>query len=424
MRQDVEFHGFGKPLKPFLSYSHRDDVDRFQFQESHHLMGHEDHGLIEVRETPLAVFSAEEMVEEPPAIEGWGATPGLPAASSCWIVPDSPGARRCGSMFQMSIHEYLDEFGGRAVRAWEPGQFDPQCTGFRIGVTWDECEAAPKRANSGATSDPWIEKFAVNPWIEKLAAFLASPEASRTETLVVGTWCQPGDDSTEIVAAIAAAKDRLPNLKAAFLGDILQEENEISWINHQAVTPILEAFPELEVFGVRGGSGLGWAPVHHDHLKHLVIQTGGLDVSVVRGVLASSLPALEHLELWLGDDDYGGNVKPIDLAPLLNGRLFPKLRYLGLCDSDIQDDIAIAVAASPIAGMVKVLDLSKGTLTAKGGKALLGCRVLRNLERLDLHHHFLPDEMVEELQKVFGDRVDLSDQQSEEDDYRFVAVSE
>lgn len=41
--------GFDKPLKLFLSYSHRDDLDRSLFQEfRNHLMGLEDDGLIEV----------------------------------------------------------------------------------------------------------------------------------------------------------------------------------------------------------------------------------------------------------------------------------------------------------------------------------------------------------------------------------------
>jgi len=168
-------------------------------------------------------------------------------------------------------------------------------------------------------------------------------------------------------------------------------------------------------------------PLNHARLRSLIVESGGLDVSVVRDITSSSLPELEHLELWLGDENYGANAEIVDLAPILSGKLFPKLRYLGLRDSLLTDGIAVTAAHSPLLERLRVLDLSLGTLSDDGAAALLASPGIKNLELLDLHHHYCSDEMVSKL-KALGIAVDTSDKQ-EPDDYdgestRYVAVGE
>src|SRR5262249_56131328 len=123
-----------------------------------------------------------------------------------------------------------------------------------------------------------------------------------------------------------------------------------------------EAYRGLEEFRVRGGNNLSLGTLRHKNLKKLVIETGGLPVSVLREVCAAKLPALEHLELWLGEENYGWDGTVNDLKPLLSGKLFPKLRYLGLRDSIIADEVATAVARAPVLKKIRVLDLSLGNL--------------------------------------------------------------
>jgi hypothetical protein len=162
----------------------------------------------------------------------------------------------------------------------------------------------------------------------------------------------------------------MPALRALFLGDIIVEENEISWIVQSDVSPLLDAFPALEELRVRGGQGLTLGAPRHARLRSLAIETGGLDAGLVRSLAAADLPELEHLELWLGTTDYGGTVTVADLEPILSGRLFPKLRYLGLRDSEIADEVAAALASAPILERVRVLDLSLGTLGDAGAAAV------------------------------------------------------
>lgn len=313
----------------------------------------------------------------------------------------------------MSVYEHATEFAGRPVEEWEPGTqlVDPAGIAYRVGLSYDESEG-------GAS------------WEKKFEALLAEPGSGEVSALVVGVWgdlTEPLGSSRDVVAALAAAAGRLPSLRALFLGDIISEEHEISWIEQADVSPLFAAYPMLEHFHVRGGNGLRLGTFRHERLKSLVVESGGLDASVVRDITSSELPSLEHLELWLGDDNYGATAEIVDLAPLFTGKLFPKLSYLGLRDSELSDAIAAAVAHSPVLERLRVLDLSLGTLSDDGAAAFLSSPAAARLELLDIHHHYCSDEMVGKL-KAAGIKLDAGEQQTPDADgdefYRYVAVSE
>lgn len=313
----------------------------------------------------------------------------------------------------MSVYEHTTEFAGRPVTEWEPGTplVDPANNAYRIALSYDEFDG-------GAS------------WEEKFGALLDEPSAGEVGALVVGVWGDltgPLGGSGEVVEVIAAAAGRLPGLRALFLGDIVSEEHEISWIEQSDVSPLFAAFPQLEHFRVRGGNNLRLGTLRHEHLKSLVVESGGLDASVVRDITSSELPSLEHLELWLGDENYGANAEIVDLAPLFTGKLFPNLSYLGLRDSELSDAIAVAVAHAPVLERLRVLDLSLGTLSDNGAAAFLASPAAARLELLDIHHHFCSDEMIGKLTAA-GLKLDAGDQQEPDEDgddlYRYVAVSE
>lgn len=311
----------------------------------------------------------------------------------------------------MSIYEHAQESFGQPVKEWRPGVplDDPTNTAYRIALEYDEAEA-------GVT------------WESRFNEFLSLPGSSSVTSIVIGVWGDTSDplgDSAHVVNTLIEASAKLPALRALFIGDIVSEEFEISWIQQTDMAPIFISYPELEHFGVRGGTNLRFGPLNHHRLRSLVVESGGLDVSVVRDITSSSLPELEHLELWLGDDGYGANTEMVDLAPILSGKLFPKLRYLGLRDSELADAIAAAVSYSPLLERLRVLDLSLGTLCDNGAAALLASPAIKNLELLDIHHHFCSDQMVSKLQSL-GIRVDASEQEDADDNDgdRYVAVGE
>ncbi|MEU9144228.1 STM4015 family protein [Streptomyces sp. NPDC048349] len=270
-------------------------------------------------------------------------------------------------------------------------------------------------------------------WPEAFARFTAAVDTTRVRALVVGAWEEAYDSGPEgIFAALLAARPQLPALRALFLGDMESEECEISWINQGDVGPLLDGFPDLEEFGVRGGSGLVIPPFTQQRLRSLTVQTGGMPARAVRNVAASGLPALQHLDLWLGTANYGGDCELSDLEPFLGGDLLPSLRHLGLRNSDIQDEIATAMACAPVVARLETLDLSMGVLTDQGGAALLGGQPLTHLAALDLHHNYLSEPLKQRFRDTLesaGVRLDLRRGRADEDEWdgrvwRFVAVGE
>ncbi|MFJ7159675.1 STM4015 family protein [Streptomyces sp. NPDC101118] len=274
---------------------------------------------------------------------------------------------------------------------------------------------------------------ATESWPAAFDRFTAAVDTTRVKSLVVGAWEEAYDQGPgDIIEALLAARDRLPALRALFLGDMESEQCEISWINQGDVGPLLDGFPELEEFGVRGGSGLVIPPFTHGRLRSLTVQTGGMPAAAVRNVAASSLPALEHLDLWLGTDNYGGDCVLTDVEPVMAGDRLPALRHLALRNSDIQDEIATAMAAAPVVARLEHLDLSMGVLTDQGGTALLGGQPLTHLRSLDLHHNYLSDPLKQRFRDTLagaGVRLDLDRGHADEDEWdgrvwRFVAVGE
>jgi predicted DNA-binding WGR domain protein len=218
-----------------------------------------------------------------------------------------------------------------------------------------------------------------NGTIGPLESFLADPAVALVQALVIGfCFAEGGEGSDEVVEALVSARERLPHVRALFLGDITYRENEISWINQSDLTGLLRAFPELEHFRARGGGSLALHKFEHENLRSLAFEASNLPREVVQAVGASSLPALEHLELWLGTEEYGANTTVADLKGILAGKTLPALRYLGLRNSEITDDIACALAQAPILVRLRVLDLSLGTLSDRGAEALLAIPASRN----------------------------------------------
>ncbi|MFG2037923.1 STM4015 family protein [Dactylosporangium sp. NPDC048998] len=261
-------------------------------------------------------------------------------------------------------------------------------------------------------------------WAESFARLLDGIDASAVRALVLGSWGYTAFADAPI-AQLCAAAERLDSLEALFLGDITGEECEVSWIRQGDITPLLEAFPRLRVLRVRGTEELRFSPVRHDHLRELAFESGGLPAHVLGAVLDSDLPALEHLELWLGVANYGGDIAVADLEPLLAGGRLPALRRLGLRNAEIADRIAAALAGAPVVGRLDELDLSLGVLGDEGVEALLAGQPLTHLRRLDLRRNFLsPQFAARVVEELPGVEVDVSEQETEGRFGRYTAISE
>jgi hypothetical protein len=307
----------------------------------------------------------------------------------------------------MGIHKHTEIFQGKPVTNYDKniGIADTINTAYRL----------------------WSDYDAEEDTLALLEHFLADPNAVKVTSLIIGVWSYESESNQPLVELLTRSSHRLPNLSALFLGDIIEEEAQISWIVQSNLSAMLQAYPQLEFLQLKGNDELSFGEIKLDHLKTLIIETGGLSLTVAKEVFQAQLPALEHLELWLGTPNYGGDINPEDLAPLLAGSLFPQLSYLGLRDSEIADQVAVAVANSPIMQQLKTLDLSLGNMGDIGATALLESPLIRHLDKLDLHHHYISDELTKKLTNL-SVLVDVSDRQKadvyDDEEYRYIAVSE
>ena len=304
----------------------------------------------------------------------------------------------------MAIHEHLTEFAGLPVVDYTPGCFDDRDARIRA-----------------AFADPGTAAWRLRAWYAEQKTFAAyfsdftdQVDAAHVTALIMGEWLGRGgleDSGADGVRDLLISQaDRFPALRSLFLGEFTAEEFEISWIQQCDVTPLLAAFPRLEEFVVRGGSGLEFPATRHGSLRRLTVQTGGLPRGPVAGITASDLPALEHLELWLGVEGYGRSTEVDDLDRLLSGGAFPRLRSLGLRNAEHTDDLVRALAEAPLLDRLEVLDLSLGTLSDAGAEVIAQTPAFRRLRRLDLHHHYLSEEGQERLRAALpGVDLDLDD---------------
>ncbi len=261
---------------------------------------------------------------------------------------------------------------------------------------------------------------------DRLAELLKQPGVEKLSALIIGAWtgsCE-GDDSQAIVDLVDLAAPRLPNLRHLFFGEMTYEECEISWINQSDLTPLLDAFPRLESLRVRGGNGLSFSPIKRESLRELAVETGGLPRSAIREICLCEFPALEHLELLLGESNYGFDGSVEDLQPLLSGRLFPRLKWLGLMNSEIANDIAAVVVNAPLIARLEHLDLSLGNLDGEGVRSLLGLATISNLKSLNISHHFAAEDDIAALKQALTCQVVAEDTQEVEDEWRPIVHAE
>lgn len=301
--------------------------------------------------------------------------------------------------------DHLEEFAGLPVQE------------FDVAEDWRGPEFA-YRIWQG-----WDDEVSIS---ERLHRLLEQPQSSEISALVVGAWggLSESDSAEAIVKDLIAVASRLPKLRALFLGDITYEESELSWIKQTDVSPLIAAWPALEIFRVRGSEELAFSRLRHEGLRHLAIESGGLPRAVLRQVFSCELPNLEHLELLLGEANYGFDGDVADLQPLLSGKLFPRLRFLGLMNSEIADEIAAVVVSAPIVDRIETLDLSLGNLSDEGVRSLRGLAGKANLKRLNISYHYASPREIEALKKTLSCEVVADDPQEPENGDRPIMHAE
>lgn len=246
---------------------------------------------------------------------------------------------------------------------------------------------------------------------------LADDEFPQLEKVIIGCWGEAWEDDCQpVIDGIIENKEKFAHIKSLFIGDMDFEDCEVSWILQGNYSKLWEALPNLKEICIKGSTDLNLGNIEHENLESLEIICGGLPEHVIEQITKAKLPNLKKLNLYLGTEDYGFDAEKETIEKLLSDSDFPKLEYLGLNDSEVQDEVAELIAESKYIGQISTLDLSNGTLSDEGGKILL--EILPkypNIKMVDLHYHFLSDDMMAKLEKL---DVEINlDEQNEAEEY-------
>ncbi|HVH97903.1 MAG TPA: hypothetical protein VM869_04310 [Enhygromyxa sp.] len=181
------------------------------------------------------------------------------------------------------------------------------------------------------------------------------------------------------------------------------------------IRTLLVAAPNLVDLCLRGGQIL-LGEVEHPRLESLFIHTSGISRSSLERLVNCKLPALRRLTVWFGSRDGRVNETAEALAPLLVGDGLPGLELLGLGNSGAQDEIAESLSHAAILDRLRIVDMSRGTMTELGARSILKSAArFRRLERLDLRDNYLTAQDCAALRSVLGDVVLLDSQRTPRD---------
>ena len=199
-----------------------------------------------------------------------------------------------------------------------------------------------------------------------VAEILEDPEFAELTDVVIGDWGNAWeDDCQEIIDGIVEHADRFSHIDSLFIGDMDYECCEVSWIMQGDYSRLWAAMPQLRSLTIKGSTDLALGKISHENLEELTIICGGLPEDVLMAIQEAHLPNLRKLLLYLGIDNYGFDGDADRIRTFLEKSDFPKLVYLGLTDSEIQDELAEVVLESKYISRIRTLDLSMGSLRSE-----------------------------------------------------------
>ncbi|MBH22960.1 MAG: hypothetical protein CMH57_00605 [Myxococcales bacterium] len=247
---------------------------------------------------------------------------------------------------------------------------------------------------------------------DKLRALAEERDAQHLKHLLLCDW--HGDPygptlyDSQITLELCRLAPRFTGLRSLYVGDALTRTGPPqSYV--QGVGALLRSFPDLEELHVCSRVSL-LGVLRHARLKTLRVETLEEAYEVMLDLSRSHLPSLERLDLWLTDmgggggfDEFADDIDQDELelfAPLLSGKATPALQHLALCNTWLSDPLVIELTASPLFGRLRHLDLSGGTLTDRGARALIAAAAHTRLETLTISRNFVSASAREHLRQA------------------------
>jgi hypothetical protein len=250
--------------------------------------------------------------------------------------------------------------------------------------------------------------------LSQLESLLCEENITEVQALVINIdfirrqyYSAAGDNYHSFGAAMEAicdAKERLPNLRALYIGDGAADVPEFkkSKMPIFDIRPFLDNFPKLEVLQVFGNFGrdnyytLECSGLRHENLKTLIIETAYIEHDNLKQLCSMDLPKLELFELWLGRT---GGIKSImsALEPILAGYIYPNLKSFGLCSAEEHKNWLPEIVNAPFMEQIAVLDFKMGTMVDANIEPLLNLSLTQNLKALNVTGNQLSSSAIAQL---------------------------
>ncbi|MBA3397522.1 MAG: WGR domain-containing protein [Deltaproteobacteria bacterium] len=258
---------------------------------------------------------------------------------------------------------------------------------------------------------------------EILGTLLRHPSGRFLAELSINYNNDPNESTLDDIIGVLA-KHGLPTLRKLRIGD---DVDQISWYNVGNLGKLWKAIPNLTHLDIEAGS-FTLGAIELPKLQRAVFHTGGLSKASARSIAAAKWPHLEHLEVYYGSDNYGGDAKVKDVLPLLERTDMPKLRYLGVKNAEFQDELCEHLARAKLVRQLETLDISLGILTDAGVATIVKhAEAFKHLQVLDVSDTYVTKKGVASLKGVVKTVIakelrGVDD--PDEPEYRYVAVAE
>lgn len=264
-------------------------------------------------------------------------------------------------------------------------------------------------------ADNWDGKLAK----DVVEPLLKHPSGRFIVELTINENDDPSEDTLDDIFAVIA-KRGMPTLRKLRIGD---DVSQISWYRVGNLGKIWKAVPNLTHLDIEAGE-FSLGTIELPNLVHAVFRTGGLAKASAKAIANAKWPKIEHLEVYYGDENYGGDATAKDVAPLLDRTDLPKLKYLGVKNAEFQNDLVPYLAKSALVRQLTTLDISEGILTDDAVPAFLAHADAFKHLTLDVSSTYLSADAIKKLKGVAKKLVAEDLRDDEDPEYRYVCVGE
>jgi uncharacterized protein (TIGR02996 family) len=217
------------------------------------------------------------------------------------------------------------------------------------------------------------------------------------------------------------AKKGMPTVRNIRIGDNV---DQISWYKVGKLGKVWKAVPNLEVLHIEAGE-FDLGTIDAPNLKKAIFHTGGLSKASGKSIAAASWPKIEFLDVYYGDDDYGGDCTVKEAQALLDRSDLKSLTHLGLRNARFADELCKVLSNGKLLKQLEELDLSLGCMTDEGAQLLAGHKdAFKHLELLDVSENYLTDAGVAALKGLAKKVVSKEQRDDDDPEYRHPAVAE